>query len=633
MKSFNVAVGNGALRNTNPTLQSGGTLTNGGYNTAVGSLAGYKNVTGFDLSFLGYKADVSDTFFSNSTAIGAHAIVRGSNQLILGGNTPSTAHNDVNVGIGLSNAPVGPQSKLEINSDPASNSYTGTTGSGLQFRQLLSTSSIADPDNYFPPYGLVLTVDTDGIVKLTDDPINMIAYGLCSGTPTTLTDDIGMITNDKRIYYDGMGYTGNANDMNNSIGLGYTCGTTLPGKLSVDQTYTSSNVDAPTAAGFFHNGDLTSSASADLIKRSVGATCDGINAPSGAGLKLTNIGGDFKARNCEQVNIGVSGLASHSGSNSEILNVGGMFVANSADKDDYGVYALTDGLGSNTNYGIYAYTPRGSCGTGSCANAAGFFNGDVYLMYSYYVSDATLKDNIQPLQNNLAIIKALNPKSYTFRVNEFPYMSLPSGTQDGLIAQDVENILPGLVGHVKVPSRLDSLGIADTTGSNTAYKAVNYVGIIPYLIGGMKEQQIKIDSLGGLVDSLKANDSIMNSRLNDLEQQIHNCCSVGNAAAHTTNPNGIDVTLASENTIILNQNSPNPFAEQTHISYAVPPDVKDAKIIFFDNLGRVLQTVTINERGNGQLNVFAEKLSSGIYSYTLIADGKVIDTKKMVCSK
>ena len=55
--------------------------------------------------------------------------------------------------------------------------------------------------------------------------------------------------------------------------------------------------------------------------------------------------------------------------------------------------------------------------------------------------------------------------------------------------------------------------------------------------------------------------------------------------------------------------------------------------MFYDNLGRILQSVTINQRGAGQLNVFAGNLSTGIYSYSLIADGKVIDTKKMVCDK
>ena len=43
-----------------------------------------------------------------------------------------------------------------------------------------------------------------------------------------------------------------------------------------------------------------------------------------------------------------------------------------------------------------------------------------------------------------------------------------------------------------------------------------------------------------------------------------------------------------------------------------------------------LLEVNVDEKGAGQLNVFAEDLSSGNYSYTLIADGKVVETKTMV---
>ena len=88
-----------------------------------------------------------------------------------------------------------------------------------------------------------------------------------------------------------------------------------------------------------------------------------------------------------------------------------------------------------------------------------------------------------------------------------------------------------------------------------------------------------------------------------------------------------------ENIIILDQNSPNPFAEETRITYTIPESVSDAKLLFYDNSGKVLKTVTIEERGEGSLQVYVGNLSSGIYSYSLLADGKLIDTKRMVCNK
>ncbi|HRN95746.1 MAG TPA: T9SS type A sorting domain-containing protein, partial [Chitinophagales bacterium] len=96
------------------------------------------------------------------------------------------------------------------------------------------------------------------------------------------------------------------------------------------------------------------------------------------------------------------------------------------------------------------------------------------------------------------------------------------------------------------------------------------------------------------------------------------------------NTNYQTVNLSNLQTIILNQNTPNPFAEQTTISYFLPDNIKTAAIIFYNAEGREINRAEIATRGKGAINVYAQDLSSGVYSYTLIADGNVIDTKRMV---
>ncbi len=211
------------------------------------------------------------------------------------------------------------------------------------------------------------------------------------------------------------------------------------------------------------------------------------------------------------------------------------------------------------------------------------------------------------------------PKSYSFIQSPSVGLNLPSGLQYGMIADEVELILPGLVKEVIAPSTKDSLGNLLT--NEFAFKTVNYTGFIPLLITKVKDQQNKIDSL-------KAANLQVNDRLNQLELLVNNCCgSIQPRMAKSS----IDVELS--NSVILFQNDPNPFAEETRITFNIPVGVKDAKIIFFDNSNHIIQTVKINERGEGQLNVYASNLTSGIYNYSLIADGKVIDTKRMVCTK
>lgn len=267
--------------------------------------------------------------------------------------------------------------------------------------------------------------------------------------------------------------------------------------------------------------------------------------------------------------------------------------------------------GAIANYRLYV-NPIGS-------GRAAFFNGDCYSTGAYLPSDPSLKTNIQPMQSTDQILSALNPKTYYFDSNgRNARLNLPSGIQYGLLSTDVESVLPNLIAEQEVPATYDSLG--NQVEPSFTFKSVNYVGLIPILLQKIKDQQEAIDSITNST----------NTRLNQLESSISACCGTSSERSTT---NKIDVELSSENTIILNQNDPNPFAEQTRITFTVPQEVLEAKIIFFDNSGHVLQTVKINERGAGQINVYGEKLSSGIYSYSLIADGKVIDTKKMVCVK
>ena len=90
------------------------------------------------------------------------------------------------------------------------------------------------------------------------------------------------------------------------------------------------------------------------------------------------------------------------------------------------------------------------------------------------------------------------------------------------------------------------------------------------------------------------------------------------------------VKLGDQNSIILDQNSPNPFKDQTDISYFIPDDAQNVKIIFYNNTGVVIKTVDISEKGMGSIHVYGSDLSSGTYLYSILSDNKVIDSKRML---
>lgn len=83
----------------------------------------------------------------------------------------------------------------------------------------------------------------------------------------------------------------------------------------------------------------------------------------------------------------------------------------------------------------------------------------------------------------------------------------------------------------------------------------------------------------------------------------------------------------------MGQNIPNPFNEHTQIPFYLPSTVKAASIQFTDSRGSIIKSIEINDRGKGVIHIAAVELNSAVYNYTLIADGKVIDTKRMVKNK
>jgi hypothetical protein len=117
--------------------------------------------------------------------------------------------------------------------------------------------------------------------------------------------------------------------------------------------------------------------------------------------------------------------------------------------------------------------------------------GPVYCASGGYwnASDASLKENIQPIDNALSKVLKLQGKSYYYiQPKDSELSSTEKVTYFGLLAQDVKVVIPELVMEVDDASKTS---------------AINYDGFIPLLIEAIKEQQIIIDALKTEVEALK----------------------------------------------------------------------------------------------------------------------------------
>jgi hypothetical protein len=187
----------------------------------------------------------------------------------------------------------------------------------------------------------------------------------------------------------------------------------------------------------------------------------------------------------------------------------------------------------------------------------------------------------------------------------------------GFNAQQVKNNIPHLVHY-----REDSL------------LSVNYVGLIPFIVEALQNQQegiikkqIKLNKDSLRIEKLK-------KRIDDLEAEIDtikaHCCS--GTTEKKSNPTGsLKVNEAPQ--AKLYQNIPNPFTESTRIEYYLPEATSEARLYIYDMQGYQIENYYLSTFGEGSITIQGGSMQPGMYMYTLIADGREVDTKKMILTR
>ncbi|MBI5472138.1 MAG: tail fiber domain-containing protein [Ignavibacteriae bacterium] len=161
----------------------------------------------------------------------------------------------------------------------------------------------------------------------------------------------------------------------------------------------------------------------------------------------------------------------------------------------YGIYGTA--TGATTNYGVFGSAPVAS------ANAAGYFSGNLQYTGSLIgPSDSRFKEKLSSIEGIISKLMQLKSYSYEYSTSsEFRDMNFAPGKHFGLIAQEVEKVLPELVTnnvHPAPPS--DNKGLQ--TGHPIQYKGVNYMELIPMLLSALQSQQAQIEKLQMQVNEL-----------------------------------------------------------------------------------------------------------------------------------
>jgi hypothetical protein len=216
---------------------------------------------------------------------------------------------------------------------------------------------------------------------------------------------------------------------------------------------------------------------------------------------VLGVSDDIGVNGTSNTNIGVRGL-SYSGSAIFGSSTEGMGV------NGYCVNGRAGNFHSLNGYGLWAKTSRAD------ASWAGVFEGNVYTYNAYQSSDKNLKKDINDVNDAMNILLQLKPKIYEFRSDgKFSNLNLPKGKHYGVLAQDLEEVLPNLVKEVEnevspppvIDNQNGSLKLASLeTVEKIKTKAVNYTELIPIMIKGIQEQQQMIEEQKNKISSLEA---------------------------------------------------------------------------------------------------------------------------------
>lgn len=306
------------------------------------------------------------------------------------------------------------------------------------------------------------------------------------------------------------------------------------------------------------------------------------------------------------------GTFSMAGARRQSVGVVGYSVNDAEVVQSVGVYGLVNQrcvTGASLNAGVYGGTTTG--GAPNCPGGpsyGGYFAAQlVGTQFTVFVSDQTLKREVNDLNSEEVdrILRNLSPKSFYYDKEVEPGFSFNGKKKEyGFIAQEVERVFPDIVQEIPGPIRSDESGGTDEENTKT-YKGITYESLIAVLV----------------------------KKVQDLQVQIDRCCSrerTAGAAENSSQP--VMLGDKGKQEIVLNQNVPNPFSDKTTIAYSIPSTSKDAEMKFYDANGYLIKSVQLLNKGNASVDVYSAGIASGIYTYVLYVDGRVIANKKMVKS-
>lgn len=208
----------------------------------------------------------------------------------------------------------------------------------------------------------------------------------------------------------------------------------------------------------------------------------------------------------------------------------------------------------------------------------------------------------------LDLVGQLQPKTFEYTVDAQTVLNAPPGNCFGMMAQDVQAILPDLVSTVVYPAVHDSLG--NEIHPEVEVLGLEYTELVPILVAALKE--------------LHGQSIAQEARLDQLQADLAACCAY-NDEDNQLNflpagaPGGTSTTR--ERSLLVH---PDPFSDRAAIAYAIDAPAAITMLVIGAN-GQHVTTLDLGQAGAGIFTYVwnTEGLAPGQYILSMLVDGEV----------
>lgn len=288
---------------------------------------------------------------------------------------------------------------------------------------------------------------------------------------------------------------------------------------------------------------------------------------------------------------------------------------------NYGVYGRI--MGTSYGAGVYGTSSNSENGTYVDGRYAGYFNGNTKvkgnLTVTGSINGVILSPSAQTPTTSLQTYTGTDAESVvdkTAGLNAMEYYNEMPAFANATISGDTATAVPTMTEmeamtfekkHYALSADALEEVYPDLVYENAdGSKSINYVEMVPLLVQSINE---------------------LNAKIAVLE---HNASNESNTSRGGTTSMSEDIDT---DIISLSQNKPNPFSDKTTIRLSIPENITKAILCIYDMNGTQIKQIEMSERGQFSQDISSTGLENGMYLYSLIADGKLISTKRMIILK